>query len=208
MNILLKRKSMKQTPKKIGLTGGIGTGKTTVAKIFLSLQIPVYNSDNESKRILNTNPQIKKTLTENFGKEIYQTNGKINKQAFAKIIFSNTQALDIANQIIWREVRNDFNMWCEKQTAPYVIQESALLYESGATSRYNAMIVVDAPWEMRINRTMQRDGLSREQILQRMKNQIPQEQKNKMADFIVINDETKMLIPQILEIHKKIKNTI
>jgi dephospho-CoA kinase len=195
-----------QKTKTIGLTGGIGSGKSLLAKVFSLLGVPVYYSDDESKKLLNSSEELKKSLTESFGELIYFADGTINKQKFADIIFNDEAKLQQANQIIWPHVSRDFQNWAAKQTADFVLQESALLYESGAYKNHTANIVVDAPEELRIKRVTERDNSTPEEVLKRMKRQMPQNKKNKLADFIVTNDGTKLILPQILELRKKILN--
>jgi dephospho-CoA kinase len=195
-----------QKVKTIGLTGGIGSGKTLVAKVFSILDAPVYYSDDESKKLLNTSQELKNSLKETFGKDIYQTDGTIRKEKFADIIFNDEAKLQQANQIIWPHVSRHFQEWAAQQTADFVLQESALLYESGAYKNHWANIVVDAPAELRIKRVTERDNSTPEQVIKRMKKQMPQKEKNNLADFIVINDGEKLILPQILELRKKILN--
>lgn len=197
----------KLTLKSIGLTGGIGSGKSVTAKIFSVLGVPVYYSDKESKRLLIESESLKKALIKAFGEAIYFPNGSLNKAHFAHLIFNNPAAMAKANSIIWPAVKADFNMWLENQRTPYVIQESALLFESETAERHRYVIVTDAPEELRIQRVIQRDKLSKQAVVARMQNQMPQEEKNKKADFIVINDEKQMLMPQVLDLHKKFLNS-
>lgn len=192
--------------KSIGLTGGIGSGKSTLAKIFAQTGTPVYYSDQASKRLLNESPELKLELIRAFGSEIYRVDGQINKTLFADIIFSDNKKLEIANQIIWPFVGKDFQNWIKNQNAPFVIRESALLFESGAHRKHTANIVAHAPRELRIQRVMKRDNTGRNEVLRRIKKQMPQTEKNKQADFIVINDGKRLIIPQVLEIRKKILN--
>lgn len=189
---------------KIGLTGGIGSGKSFIAEIFRKLNIPVYISDLEAKKLMIKNTQIKEQLISLLGNSTYHENGELNRQFVAEKIFGNNEMVAKINSIVHPVVRADFNQWAEKQVADYVLQESAILFEIGANKVLDKMILVTAPLELRIKRVMERDHLSMKEINKRMENQWKQEKKIELADFIIDNSEEKMLLPQVLNVHEKI----
>lgn len=193
----------------VGLTGGIGSGKSLVAKIFAHLGIPVFDADTESKKILEEDLQIRDQLTEWFGPDIYK-DGRPDRQKLARMIFSNPEKLSRMNALIHPRVMDRFISWCsENQNKPYVIHEAAILFESGFYRHMNTTILVTAPEIIRIARVKQRDKTTEESIRQRMHNQWSDEQKSPLAGYIIQNDGESPLIPKILEIHNKlIGNTL
>ena len=189
---------------KIGLTGGIGSGKTLVAKVFSLLGVPVYYADAAAKMLMNSDPGLRDALRNAFGDQIYSHQG-INKQKFAEKIFSHPDALQLANSIIHPHVFRDFENWCQRYSgSPYIIMETAILLESGAYSIMDNSVVVVAPLETRIRRVMQRDAVGRESVLARMRNQCSDEERNRIAGFLLYNDEEHLLLPQVLDIHARI----
>ena len=189
--------------KKIGLTGGIGSGKSTVAEIFRHLGIPVFNSDEEARKLQDENVEVKKAIAKIFGETIY-VNGKLNREKVASIVFADKKKLEELNAIVHPAVAKAFELFCtQHKNSPFVLKEAAILFEIGAEKLLDGMIVVAAPDELRILRVMDRDGSSREDVLKRMKNQLPQEDKVKKADYLIVNDGKQMLIPQVLEIKGK-----
>lgn len=191
--------------KLIGLTGGIGSGKTTIAQAFSALSVPIYNSDIRSKWLTNTNKQIIDGLTKMFGSNIY-IKGCLNKQLLASIIFTDNDKLTFVNQLIHPIVFDDFKHWAEEQEkngAKYVINEAAVLIENNAYKKLNDIILVCAPKEIRIKRTMLRDNLSREQVENRINNQMSDEEKSRFATDIIITDDKHFITPQILDIHNR-----
>ena len=188
----------------IGLTGGIGTGKTEVARLFAILGARIYPADEASKYLLDHNSELKQKLINAFGSELYQ-NSEINRKAFAAIIFGDSNSLTLANSIIHPFVFADFEAWVKKQPEySYSIMEAAILFESKMNERMEKIICIYSPLELRISRVMKRDSCAREEVLKRMRNQITDEEKIKRADFVIINDDEHMLIPQVLEIHQQL----
>ncbi len=186
---------------KVGLTGGIGSGKSYVAKIFSALNIPVYNSDLEAKKLY-LRQDVRESIIANFGKSIYLPTGNIDKIRLAKIIFNDKKALNKINSIIHPLVKEHFNQWIEEQQhAPYIIKEAAILFESGAYKDMHKIIAVTAPLELRIERVIKRDHTDREIILKKISNQLSDKELIKKSDFNIINDK-KALLPQVLKIHK------
>ena len=188
--------------KKVGLTGGIGSGKSTVIKIFSAVGIPYYGADERSKYLLNTNDELKENLIAAFG-DIYK-DGKIDKLVFASIIFSNDVKRKQANDIIHPIVANDFEKWVLEQKAPYLIKESALLFETGAYRSFDKNILISSPIEIRIRRLLKRGALNEDQIRARIDAQWSDEQKSSLADYSIINDGRHSLIKQVLEIHEEL----
>ena len=188
---------------KVGLTGGIGSGKTTVANFFSELGIPVYNADFEAKRIMNSSALVKKKLIKAFGKEAY-IKGKLNSTFLASIVFSDKSKLDIINNIIHPEVGKDFLSWVKKQEAPYVIEESAILFENDLIGHFDYIITVTAPVEVRINRIIKRDQSSKEEILLRMSSQWDDKKKIELSDYIIHNIELNDTKRQVQKLHKKL----
>ena len=185
----------------VGLTGGIGSGKSTVARMFEKLGIPVFYADKESKEILTTNQQIKEKLSALFGEELYKGE-KLNRAFLAAQIFRDKDALQKVNNIVHPAVAERFLAWSKEQNAPYVLQEAAILFETGGYKRFDKNILVTAPKQLRISRIKQRDNVSEEEINQRMQNQWEESHKLPLADFVILNDESEMLLPQILRIHE------
>lgn len=187
----------------VGLTGGIGSGKSTVAQIFKSLGVPVFNSDDEAKQIVNTHEEVKKQIITEFG-EVY-INGKLDNVKLAEIVFSDEEALKKLNSIVHPAVGTMFKKWvAENQQQPVLIKEAAILIESGAYKELDKIILVKASEQTRIERVMKRNNVSEEEVRERMKNQLSEEEKVPLCNFFIDN-ENEMLIPQVLEIYKQIK---
>lgn len=190
---------------KIGLTGGIGSGKSLVSKVFSTLGIPVYDADSNAKRIMNTSKEIKNKLIDCFGENSF-IKDKLNRKYLADIVFNNPEELQKLNNIIHPAVTVDFIEWSKQQNpAPYVIYEAAILYESGWYKVMDKTILVEAPDEIRIERTMQRDNTSREEVLKRIKNQWPTAKIKPLTDFIIQNDNKQLVLSQVIDIDKRLK---
>jgi dephospho-CoA kinase len=187
----------------VGLTGGLGSGKTTVAKVFQTLGIPVFYADDEAKELTNASPEIRQGLLSTFGPELYAS-GSLNKVLLASIIFNNPDALARVNRLIHPAVQQAFAAWAARQHSVYVVQEAAILFETGGYKNFDKMVLVTAPQELRITRVIQRSGWSREEALQRMANQWDENQKIPLADFVILNDGSQPLLPQILAIHENL----
>jgi dephospho-CoA kinase len=193
---------MKQ-PLRVGLTGGIGSGKSTVAKIFEVLNIPVFYADAAAKEVMNSDAVLRQQLLDAFGENTYIDN-VLNRAHLASIVFNNTEQLEKLNAFVHPATIAAADKWFAQQTTPYVIKEAALLFESGSVAGLDYIIGVSAPQHVRIQRTMHRDGISREQVLQRIDKQVDESIKMKLCDFVVVNDEQQMLLPQVLELHRKL----
>ena len=188
---------------KVGLTGGIGSGKSTVAKVFEVLGIPIYYADEAAKKLMNADEELKEKIKLQFGNEVYK-NGQLDKKYLADIVFISPEKLALLNALVHPATLKDAERWMQKQTTPYCIKEAALIFESGAQQNLDYVIGVTAPAPLRILRTMQRDGVSREEVIARMDKQMDDAIKMKLCDFVIKNDEQEMLLPQILELHKKL----
>jgi dephospho-CoA kinase len=190
---------------KIGLTGGIGSGKSTIAKIFEVLGIPVYYADTEAKKIMNEDHQLKAQIVQHFGENAYKDN-QLNRSYLSSVVFNNKEKLSLLNSLVHPATIRNSKEWINRQTTSYAIKEAALIFESGTQEYLDYIIGVSAPAHIRIHRAMQRDKLTREEVLQRMSRQIEEVIKMHLCDFIIYNDEVKPVIPQVLELHKKLIN--
>ncbi len=190
--------------KIIGLTGGIGSGKSVVAKVFATMGIPVFNADDEAKRIMQTSPIIKEKLIQQFGSSIYNELG-LQKEKLASIVFNDPFQLQLLNAIVHPVTIQAAKDWAAKQQSPYVIKEAALIFESGSAEGLFKVIGVTAPLSLKIHRVMQRDGISKDQVEARMRNQIADSIKMRLCDFVIHNNNQQMVIPQVLAIDKAIR---
>jgi dephospho-CoA kinase len=188
----------------IGLTGGIGSGKSVVAKVFATLGIPVFNADDEAKRIMQTSTEIKTKLIVQFGTDIYNAHG-LDKEKLATIVFNDPFQLQLLNAIVHPVTIQAAKDWAAKQTSPYVIKEAALIFESGAADGLLKVIGVTASLSLRTHRVMQRDGITKDQVDARMRNQISDSIKMRLCDYVIENNNQQMVIPQVLEIDKAIR---
>jgi len=183
--------------KIIGLTGGIGSGKSTISRLFEIMGIPVYIADTESKRLTESSPVIRKKLTERFGAKLY-AEGKLNKALLASLIFENEDNRNFVNSVIHPVVREDFERWqAQHARFPVLVIEAAILFESGFADSVDVSVTVVAPEELRIRRVELREGWSRESILTRIQSQLPEEEKIRRADYVIYNDGGQGVIPQI-----------
>ena len=187
---------------RVGLTGGIGSGKTTVAKVFETFGIPVYYTDDKAKLLLNTNDDLKKSVIHHFGNEVYPT-GELDRKFLANIVFNNKEKLDLLNSLVHPYTILDAEAWMKQQTTSYVIKEAALLFESGAAERLDYIIGVYAPQHIRVKRVMERDKLPVDEIMKRISRQVNEEMKMKLCDFVITNNDKQLVIPQVIELHKK-----
>lgn len=184
----------------VGLTGGIGSGKSTVAKIFESLCIPVYYADDAAKLIMNTDEELKAALIKNFGDRVYK-DGLIDRSWLASIVFADKEKLALLNSLTHPATIRDADRWMGKQVSPYTIKEAALLFESKANEHLDHIIGVYAPQALRIKRVMARDNVTEEEVLKRLNRQMNEEEKMKRCDSVIINDEKQSVIQQVLTLH-------
>ncbi|WP_308600782.1 dephospho-CoA kinase [uncultured Dysgonomonas sp.] len=192
---------------KLGITGGIGSGKSTVSQIFSLSGVPVYIADIESKRLVATSPTIRKKLINLFGEELY-SGGVLNKPLLASLIFNDKKKLETVNAIIHPEVEHDFIEWVKKHAqCGIVAHEAAILFESGFNRMMDKVLMVYTPLDIRIERTMLRDNLPKEKVMERIQNQMSDEEKAKLSDFVIVNDNTKSLIEQVTNIIQELKTS-
>lgn len=188
---------------QVGITGGIGSGKSTVAKIFAALGVPVFDADAAAKQIMETDSHVKQQIVHVFGEKAY-TNNALNRKHLAAIVFTDNYYLEKLNSIVHPAAIQAADNWAKTQNAPYVLKEAALIFEAGSGKNLDYIIGVYAPVALRIKRVMEREGVLREAVLQRMSKQINQQLKMKLCNFIIRNNEQEMVIPQVLSLHKKL----
>lgn len=188
---------------KIGITGGIGSGKTTVAKVFEVLGIPVYYADEAAKEIMHKNEPLKQQLIFHFGKDTY-VDGKLNRKHLSSIVFADKEKLELLNSLVHPVTIAEAEQWFKQQQSPYVLKEAALLFESGAAEGLDYIIGVTAPVTVRIKRVMDRDGVTADEVKKRILNQIDETIKIRLCDFIIHNDEQQMILPQVLKLHEEL----
>ena len=189
--------------KKIGLTGGIGVGKTFVSEIFQKMGYSVFLADLHAKKCMHESDDLKTEIKKNFGHEIYQK-GVLQENRLADIVFNDTKKLQELNSLVHPFVQRRFEDWCKNQQSKFVIKEAAILFESEAHKGLDGVICVSAPFEKRIERVMKRDNCTKEDVIKRIENQMPQEKKEKLSDFVILNNDKKELLPQIISICKKL----
>lgn len=193
-------------PLRVGVTGGIGSGKSTVCTLFSLLGIPIYTADDRAKWLMSKNSELCLQITETFGNSAYTTTGELNRAFLAETVFSNPANLAKLNSLVHPAVQKDFADWASQQSAPYLIKEAALLFETGASKELDFTINVSSPLKIRMARILLRDPhRTEEQINQIINQQLPDEEKNKLASFVIKNTDNKLLLPQVLEIDKKLR---
>ena len=193
--------------KVVGLTGGIGSGKTTVAKMFSQLEVPIYIADDEAKKLMNRSKIIKRKLTKLFGEEAY-INNQLNRPYLASIIFNNENYLKAMNAIVHPKVAKHFERWLSKQEAPYVIKEVAILFENGSYKECDYVITVTATIENRIKRLLNRDNTTINKIQAIIDNQWSDEDKVKLSNFVITNNDLKSTENQVFNVHNQLLNSI
>jgi dephospho-CoA kinase len=193
----------KKPGMKLGVTGGIGSGKTSVCRVFNILGIPVFSADPEAREIMDNDKGIIRRINSIAGKDLY-INGSLDRKELAALIFNDNTLLEKVNSLVHPIVFEHFKRWEMDQTAPYVIMEAAILFESGASKLVDRIATVVAPIEERVERVIHRNSLSREQILERMRNQMDDDTRIKLSDYVIHNSENDMIIPAILKIHEDI----
>lgn len=187
---------------KIGLTGNIGSGKTTVAKVFELLGIPVFYADDEAKKVMVTDAILIDAIKQAFGQKSYFVDGSLNRKHIAAIVFNNPTELEKLNALVHPAVFRAFDkLEADAKDAPYIIREAAILFESGSYKTCNRTVIVTAPFEKRMARVVERDGISQTEVEKREARQMPEEEKKKLADDIIINDDVQLVIPQVMALH-------
>lgn len=188
---------------KIGLTGGIGAGKSVVARIFEVIGVPVYYADDAARELQNNDPDLISEITALFGPSAYR-DGQLDRKYISEIVFNDAGKLRQLNALVHPVTINSAYEWMKEQTAPYSIKEAALIFESGSELDLDYVIGVSAPEKTRISRTMARDSITEEEVRRRMERQIPEDEKMRLCDYVIFNDEQQLLIPQVLKIHKQL----
>lgn len=188
---------------KVGITGGIGSGKSTVCAILAEFGVAVYDSDSRAKRLMNESDSLRERLIERFGNEVYSAEG-LNRAYLAERVFGNTEELKALNAIVHPAVMDDFDRWASEQEGSYVVLESAILFEASLDKRVDVSVAVMAPKELRIERAMQRDGAQREQIVARMNNQISDEERVERAKYTIVNIDIDNLKSDVEQLHRRL----
>ena len=188
---------------KVGITGGIGSGKTTVARIFETLGIPVYYADDAAKRLMNEDAILRSKIIFLFGADTYK-NDQLNRPFLASVIFNDQQKLNALNSLVHPLTIEDSEKWMQQQNAPYVLKEAALVFESEVWRNLDKVIGVSSPYEMRLKRAMQRDDNSNEAVQDRMGKQMNEDEKMKRCHYVIYNNEEQLLIPQVIALHEKL----
>jgi dephospho-CoA kinase len=192
-------------PLQIGITGGIGSGKSLVCKIFQKLDVPVYDADSHAKRLMTTDGILMSAIKKEFGDLAYNPDGGLNRVYLGNNVFNDQRKLDLLNSLVHPRVAADYEHWVEtRRKHRYVLKEAALLFEAGTDKTLDKIMVVHAPEALRIQRVLSRDAhRTVEQIRTIVEKQMPEDEKLKRADYIIVNDESRLLIPQVLELHKQ-----
>lgn len=188
---------------RVGLTGGIGSGKSMVAKLFEKLGIPVYYADVEAKRIMNEDAELRNNILSAFGKDAY-TGNILNRRFIASVVFDNKEKLATLNALVHPATIRNGEQWMQIQTTAYAVKEAALIFESGVNKYLDYVIGVSAPGILRLRRVVARDNITPEAVEHRMMNQLDETEKMKRCDFVIVNDESMLVMPQVLQLHEKL----
>lgn len=189
---------------KVGITGGIGAGKSIITKIFSILGVPVYDADTEAKKLYETDKALLSAIKQEFGASVFAASGALDRAALAGAVFNKPERLAKLNGLVHPRVANHFAQWVSRQRAPYVLKEAALLFESGSAKGLDIVIVITAPEALRLRRVLARDTRTEQQIRDIMARQMPESEKVAQADFLIANDETGMVVPRVLDVHKSL----
>jgi dephospho-CoA kinase len=193
-----------KTPLQVGITGGIGSGKSLVSHIFKLLGVPIYDADSRAKSIMTTDGILVSQIKKEFGVLSFRADGTLNREYLAEHVFSDPEKLKQLNKLVHPRVGEDYNRWVKDQVSLYVLKEAALLFEAKSNTALDKIIVVSAPQELRIKRVLQRDKhRTVQQIKDIIGSQLKEEEKLELADHIIVNDESKPVIPQVLALHKQ-----
>ena len=196
-------------PLQIGITGGIGSGKTLVSKIFACLGIPVYDADSHAKELMTTDGILVSQIKKEFGDLSYLSDGTLNRKYLSEVVFNKQERLDVLNKLVHPRVGENYTQWVKRHNnKAYVLKEAALLFETGSYQALDKIIVVHAPEEVRIKRVIHRDGRAEQQVREIIRKQMSEEEKLKRADFIIYNDESSLIIPQVLSLHERLQMQI
>lgn len=186
--------------RRLGVTGGIGSGKTTVCRIFRVLGVPVFVADVEARQLMNNDPYVRQEINAITGKDLYTT-GELDRKELARLIFNRPELLQRVNAVVHPAVLRIFDDWASKQEVPYVIMEAAILFEAKADMFVDRVASISAPVEERIGRVMGRNELSREEVMERIKNQLEDDEREEQSYYVINNADNEMIIPEILKIH-------
>ena len=190
---------------RIGITGGMGAGKSTVCKVFSQIGISIYDADSRAKWLMNNNPELKEAVRTSFGWDSYTRKDDLNRDYLAKVVFNNEEKLKVLNGIVHPAVMKDFELWTqEHKDEPYSLKEAALLFESNSYKILHKIIVINSPIETRIERVVKRDHVKREDVLKRIENQSTDRERMEKADWVIYNDGVNSLIEQAMKIHHEI----
>jgi dephospho-CoA kinase len=196
-------------PLQFGITGGIGSGKTLVSKIFACLGIPVYDADSHAKELMTTDGILVSQIKKEFGDLSYLSDGTLNRKYLSEVVFNKQERLDVLNKLVHPRVGENYTQWVKRHNnKAYVLKEAALLFETGSYQALDKIIVVHAPEEVRIKRVVHRDGRAEQQVREIIRKQMSEEEKLKRADFIIYNDESSLIIPQVLSLHNRLQMQI
>jgi dephospho-CoA kinase len=190
---------------KVGITGGMGCGKSTISRFFKILGVPLYSADEAGKRLMATDPYLRTQIIQNFGEASYH-DGQLNRSFIAEQVFSNIKKLALLNGLVHPAVIRDGEQWILQQQSKYVLKEAAILFESGSYKSLDLVIGVSAPFPLRLERIIKRDGLTPSQVMERINKQMDEDEKMRRCDFVVVNDENTPVIPQVLALHDKLLN--
>ncbi len=197
------------TRLEIGITGGIGSGKSLICKIFAQLGVPVYDADHHAKGLMTTDGILVSQIRKEFGDLSYHPDGSLNREWLASHVFSDETELNKLNALVHPRVAVDYKNWVEKQKAPYVLKEAALLFESGSYRLLDKIVVVSAPESVRQNRVLKRDvNRTAKQFREIVEKQLPEPEKLKRADYIIVNDDTTPVVPQVIKLHEEFTSGI
>lgn len=191
-------------PYQVGITGGIGSGKSLVRKIFECLGVPTYDADSRAKEVMTSDAILVEQIKKEFGQEAYSPRGELNRKYMAEQVFHRPDRLETLNQLVHPRVRADYSNWLAQQTSPYILKEAALLYEAGSAKELDKIIAVYAPEEVRIARVVKRDPHRNAAAVKAvMQRQMNEEEKRNKADFVILNDDSVLVIPQVLQLHQQ-----
>jgi len=190
---------------KVGLTGGIGSGKSLVARMFGVLGVPVFEADAAGRHLLAEDPAVRAAILDRFGEGVVH-HGKVDRKALAAVVFQDPQALADLNAIVHPAARQAFRHWAEQQHAPYVLMEAAILAETGGHQAFDRVVVVSAPEALRLARVMARDHATEAEVKARMRNQASEEQRLAIADHVIVNNDQQLVIPQVLQVHQALSH--
>lgn len=190
---------------KVGLTGGIGSGKSIVARVFGLLGVPVFEADAAGRQLLAEDPAVRAAIQERFGEAVVH-HGTVDRKALAAVVFQDPQALADLNAIVHPAVRQAFRQWAEQQNAPYVLMEAAILAETGGHKAFDRVVVVSAPEPVRLKRVMARDRVTEAEVKARIRNQASEEDRLAIADHVIVNNEQQLVVPQVLQVHQALSH--